>query len=205
MTIRIYGNRAIATLPGDRTRPTASRVRESLFNIWRGQVVGARWLDICAGSGAMGAEALCRGAVSAVAIEQSNRACQLIEANWNKVKRSEQTIRVVRGDATRSLATLAGESFDAIYFDPPYASPLYQPVLDAITRFHLLAEGGEIAVEHDRDRCDVFSDFLASEAIATPQQSKPQEPGTMPEPDLECYRTKIYGRTAISLFRHSRP
>jgi 16S rRNA (guanine(966)-N(2))-methyltransferase RsmD len=199
MSIRIYGNRAIATLPGDRTRPTPSRVRESLFNIWREQVVGARWLDICAGSGSMGAEALCRGAVSAVAIEQFGRACQLIEANWQKVKRDEQTIRVLRGDAKRSLAVLAGESFDAIYFDPPYASSLYQPVLEAIVRFDLLADGGELAVEHDRDR----SDFLKANSIKIPSEDLPNEPGEMSGNVLESYRTKIYGRTAISFFRYS--
>ncbi|MGC1527063.1 MAG: RsmD family RNA methyltransferase, partial [Phormidesmis sp.] len=49
MGIRIYGNRAIKTLPGEATRPTSSKVREALFNIWQGRVAGARWLDLCAG------------------------------------------------------------------------------------------------------------------------------------------------------------
>jgi 16S rRNA (guanine966-N2)-methyltransferase len=199
MAIRIYGNRVIATLPGDRTRPTPSRVRESLFDIWRGQIVGARWLDICAGSGSMGAEALCRGAASAVAIEQFGRACQLIEANWQKVKRDEQTIRVLRGDAKRSLAALTGESFDLIYFDPPYASSLYQPVLDAIVQLDLLHEGGELAVEHDRDR----SDFSQALALKTLQTDPGREPEKVSRPALVSYRTKIYGRTAISFYRHS--
>ncbi|HEY9736425.1 MAG TPA: RsmD family RNA methyltransferase, partial [Trichocoleus sp.] len=66
MSLRIYGNRTIKTLPGEATRPTASRVREALFNIWQGRVDGCRWLDVCAGSGAMGAEALCRGAAEVV-------------------------------------------------------------------------------------------------------------------------------------------
>jgi 16S rRNA (guanine(966)-N(2))-methyltransferase RsmD len=199
MSIRIYGNRAIATLPGDRTRPTPSRVRESLFDIWRGKITGSRWLDICAGSGSMGAEALCRGAVSAVAIEQFGPACQLIEANWQKVKRDEQTIRVLRGDAKRSLAALAGESFDLIYFDPPYASALYQPVLEAIVQFDLLADEGEIAVEHDRDRDDISSivslKLVKTDAPPEPERSLPRL--------LQPYRTKVYGRTAISLFRYS--
>ena len=159
MAIRIYGNRAIATLPGEQTRPTPARVREALFNIWQGRVAGARWLDICAGSGAMGAEALCRGADSAVGIEKLGRACQLVEANWNKVRRSEQEVRVRPGDAVRGLAELEGDRFDAIYFDPPYASGLYRPVLAAIARFELLADDGEIAVEHARDRRD-FIDRL---------------------------------------------
>lgn len=199
MSIRIYGNRAIATLPGDRTRPTPSRVRESLFDIWRGKIAGSRWLDICAGSGSMGAEALCRGVTSAVAIEQFGRACQLIETNWQKVKRDEQTIRVLRGDAKRSLAALAGESFDLIYFDPPYASSLYQPVLEAIVQFDLLTDDGEVAVEHDRDRDDVP---LIQPIPSTSTDSHP-EPDQSSSKRLESYRTKVYGRTAISFFRYS--
>ena len=61
--MRIYGNRQLKTLPGQITRPTPARVREAVFNIWQGSVENCRWLDLCAGSGSMGAEALCRGAV----------------------------------------------------------------------------------------------------------------------------------------------
>ncbi len=61
MSLRIYGNRQLKTLMGQATRPTPSLVREALFNIWQGTIVGCRWLDLCTGSGAMGAEALCRG------------------------------------------------------------------------------------------------------------------------------------------------
>ena len=75
MAVRIYGNREIKTLPGEETRPTSARVREALFNIWQGRILGCRWLDLCAGSGAMGAEALCRGAAEVVGIEKSGAAC----------------------------------------------------------------------------------------------------------------------------------
>ena len=61
MPLRIYGNRQLKTLPGQATRPTTGRVREALFNIWRGSIVGCDWLDLCAGNGVMGAEALCPG------------------------------------------------------------------------------------------------------------------------------------------------
>jgi len=190
MAIRIYGNRAIATLPGDRTRPTPARVREALFNIWQGRIVGARWLDICAGSGAMGAEALCRGAASAVAIEKLGRACRIIEANWQKVKQDDQSIEVLRGEALRGLSDLEGEQFDAVYFDPPYASALYEPVLAAIARFDLLAEGGEVAVEHARDRRDFIDAPGAIERANEPIEF------------LSCHRTKTYGQTAVSFFRY---
>ncbi|NES84802.1 MAG: hypothetical protein F6K10_27200, partial [Moorea sp. SIO2B7] len=69
--MRIYGNRQLKTLPGRSTRPTSARVREALFNIWQGTILDCRWLDLCAGNGSMGAEALCRGAKMVVGIEQS--------------------------------------------------------------------------------------------------------------------------------------
>ena len=69
--MRIYGNRQLKTVPGQRTRPTSARVREALFNILaRSRITGCRWLDLCAGNGSMGAEALCRGASKVVGIEQ---------------------------------------------------------------------------------------------------------------------------------------
>ncbi|MEO1509975.1 MAG: RsmD family RNA methyltransferase, partial [Cyanobacteria bacterium J06633_23] len=95
MSIRIYGNRAIKTLPGQATRPTPAKVREALFNIWQGRLQGCRWLDLCAGSGAMGAEALCRGASNVVGIEKSRSACRIIQTNWQTVAKPEQTFQVI--------------------------------------------------------------------------------------------------------------
>lgn len=176
MTLRIYGNRQLKTLSGLETRPTPARVREALFNIWQGEIVGCRWLDLCAGSGAMGAEALGRGAALVVGIEQSSRACAVIEQNWRQVATSEQTFRLIRGDVVQQLPRLAGQQFDRIYFDPPYASDLYAPVLAAIEQHQLLAPEGEIAVEHSPDR----SPFL--------------------ENQLTTCRQKIYGNTALTFY-----
>ena len=177
MSLRIYGNRVLKTLPGKATRPTSARVREALFNIWQEKMVACRWLDLCAGTGAMGAEALCRGAASVVGIEQSGRACSLIEANWQQVATTEQRVRLLRGDVVRRLKQLQGEVFDRIYFDPPYASGLYAPVLTAIAHYHLLEPTGEMAVEHD------------------PALSAPIVPG------LAIYRQKVYGGTALTFYR----
>jgi 16S rRNA (guanine(966)-N(2))-methyltransferase RsmD len=96
----------------------------------------------------MGAEALCRGAAVAVAIEQSAEACQVVRQNWQQVARPEQQWQVIQGDVVKRLATLQGQQFDRIYFDPPYAGGLYEPVLDAIAKYQLLVVGGEMAVEH---------------------------------------------------------
>ncbi|HEY9693318.1 MAG TPA: 16S rRNA (guanine(966)-N(2))-methyltransferase RsmD [Oculatellaceae cyanobacterium] len=177
MSLRIYGNRQLKTLPGLETRPTPSRVREAIFNIWQGKIDGCRWLDLCTGSGSMGAEALCRGASFVVGIEQSSRACKIIQENWQKVAREEQKFQVLRGDVVQRLKTLAGQEFDHIYFDPPYASNLYQPVLEAIAGYQLLASTGELAVEHSPNKWQVE-----------------------PVPHLEIDREKVYGNTAVTFY-----
>ena len=149
MSIRVYGNRPLKTLSGPDTRPTSSRVREAVFNIWRERVEGCRWLDLCAGVGAMGAEALGRGASVVVGIERSKVACQAIGQNWQKIAAEGQQIEVRKGDIRRELERLGNrEPFDCIYFDPPYASQLYEPTIAAVERLHLLAPNGELVAEH---------------------------------------------------------
>jgi 16S rRNA (guanine(966)-N(2))-methyltransferase RsmD len=175
--MRIYGNRQLKTLPGQLTRPTSAKVREALFNIWQGKIAHCRWLDLCAGNGSMGAEALCRGAAEVVGIEQNNRACGIIRQNWQQLPKSEQKFRFLRGDLLILIKCLAGEKFDRIYFDPPYASQLYQPVLEAIATLQLLAPSGEIAVEHDPK---------SWQAIAID--------------GLEIKQEKIYGNTALTFY-----
>ena len=181
MSIRIYGNRELKTLPGLETRPTPARVRQALFNIWQGSIAGCRWLDLCSGSGAMGAEALCRDAALVVGIERSTAACNIIHQNWQQVARESQQFQLLRGDVITRLADVAGQKFDRIYFDPPYAGELYQPVLTAIDRDELLAPMGELAVEHSPN----------------PQLS------TLPASlmTLELCRHKSYGNTAISFYQ----
>lgn len=177
MSQRIYGNRQLKTLPGQSTRPTPARVREALFNIWQGTISGCRWLDLCAGNGSMGAEALCRGASLVMGIEKSGRACGIIQQNWQQVAQPEQQFQVLRGDVLARLKNLQGQQFDRIYFDPPYASDLYQPVLDAIASYQLLDEAGELAVEHDPNRWT---------AVLIPA--------------LEICHQKVYGNTALTFY-----
>ncbi len=181
MTIRIYGNRELKTLPGLETRPTPARVRQALFNVWQGSIRGCRWLDLCSGSGAMGAEALCREAKIVVGIERSSAACDIIEQNWKKVASASQSFQLLRGDIITRIGELAGTQFDRIYFDPPYAGGLYQPVLAAIDRYQLLAPMGEIAVEHSPD----------------------SKISTLPVdlPTLKICRRKTYGSTSISFYQ----
>ncbi|NJP09526.1 MAG: 16S rRNA (guanine(966)-N(2))-methyltransferase RsmD [Leptolyngbyaceae cyanobacterium RU_5_1] len=156
MSLRIYGHRSLKTLPGRDTRPTVARVREAVFNIWQGAIAGSYWLDLCTGTGSMGAEALCRGAALVIGIEQSSRACAVIQQNWQQVAQPDQSFQVIRGDVVKKLSMLAGQPFDRIYFDPPYASELYEPVLAAIAAHQLLHPDGELAVEHRGDRTRAF-------------------------------------------------
>jgi 16S rRNA (guanine(966)-N(2))-methyltransferase RsmD len=151
MSLRIYGNRLLKTLPGKNTRPTSGRVREAVFNIWQGKIDQCRWLDLCAGSGSMGAEALCRGAKLVVGIEKSSHACAIIQENWQHLITEQQVFHILRGDVVQQLKKLSGQTFDRIYFDPPYTSDLYDQVLNAIAGFKLLHKHGEIAVEHSSD------------------------------------------------------
>ncbi|MBO3462512.1 16S rRNA (guanine(966)-N(2))-methyltransferase RsmD [Aetokthonos hydrillicola Thurmond2011] len=177
MSLRIYGNRQLKTLPGKETRPTTGRVREAVFNIWQGEIARCHWLDLCTGTGSMGAEALCRGASLVVGIEQSSRACVIIQQNWQQVANAEQKFQILRGDVLQWLPKLSRQQFDKIYFDPPYASNLYKPVLDAIAHYQLLETGGEIAVEH------------------SPQNWTPPV-----IPSLEICREKVYGNTALTFY-----
>jgi 16S rRNA (guanine966-N2)-methyltransferase len=153
MSLRVYGDRAIETLPGLATRPTPSRVREAIFNIWQGRIEHCRWLDLCTGSGAMAAEALLRGADAVVGIEQSGGACKLIKQNLEKIAKSTQIFSIYRGDVLKvipKLVSRSSEPFDLVYFDPPYQSDLYEPVIVAIAP--LLAVNATVAVEHSPSR-----------------------------------------------------
>jgi 16S rRNA (guanine966-N2)-methyltransferase len=178
--VRIYGNRELKTLDGRLTRPTSAKVRQALFNIWQNAIADCRWLDLCAGNGSLGAEALCRGGREAVAIERSGKACQIIRLNWQKVAQETQKITIIRGDVLTKLSQLKGEVFDRIYFDPPYQSQLYEPVLKAIAEYNLLSKEGELAVEHD-----------------------PRHWTAVSCPGLTICRTKRYGNTSLTFYENS--
>jgi 16S rRNA (guanine(966)-N(2))-methyltransferase RsmD len=176
--LRVYGNRALKTLPGLETRPTTARVRQAVFNIWQGRIQGCRWLDLCAGCGSMGAEALGRGAAEVVGVEQGVAACAVVRQNWQKLAQPEQRVRIFRGDVLNQLSRFKGQPFDLIYFDPPYSSSLYPPVLSQIAQLGLLQAGGEVAVEHG------------------PQGWQPGE--TIP--GLRLIRQKRYGLTHLAFY-----
>ena len=131
---------------GRRTRPTADRVREALFSIL-GDVEGLRMLDLFAGSGALGIEALSRGAAEAVFVDSDARAVAAIRRNLDAVG---VPAAVQRGDALAFAASAAGDGYDLIFVDPPYdsAGRLAGPLSDQLPS--LLTEHGRIVTESDK-------------------------------------------------------
>jgi 16S rRNA (guanine966-N2)-methyltransferase len=145
----IYRGRRLRTAEGFAVRPTSDRLRETLFNILAPQVGGSRFLDICAGSGAVGIEALSRGASEATFIDNSRRACSAIEANLQALGVGREAT-VIRSDAVAALKRLAeaSEQFDIIFFDPPYASDIYRAVMLKLAASALLSDNAIVIAEH---------------------------------------------------------
>ena len=155
--LRIVGGkhrgRSIAAPAGDSTRPTSSRARESLFNVlaharWRDDgtspLLGARVLDAFAGSGALGLEALSRGATHAIFIDNDAAAIRLIGENLRKLGETGAA-QVIRADATRPPPSR--EACDLVFLDPPYRSGLAAPALAALAEAGWLQPGAIATVE----------------------------------------------------------
>jgi 16S rRNA (guanine966-N2)-methyltransferase len=129
---------------GTDVRPTPDRVRETLFNWLRDHVVGARCLDLYAGTGALGFEALSRGAREAVMIERDRR---LIDALERQKEALGANATIVRSDAASFLAAASGGLFDIIFVDPPFDEPVEPLLADLLGR---LADRGRLYIERSR-------------------------------------------------------
>jgi len=129
-------------------RPTTEMVKESIFNIVQFEIEGRRVLDLFAGTGQLGLEALSRGAASCVFVDESREAVALVQENLARCKLGGGT--VVAGDALAYLRR--GGTFDLIFLDPPYGSDLAEKALGLIKEFDILSEGGIIVCETRRDR-----------------------------------------------------
>lgn len=150
MALRIiagrYGGRRLSFPEAGGVRPTGNRVRETLFN-WLGDaVVGARVLDLFAGTGALGIEALSRGAASAVFVERSRRLADVLRQNLATLGTDEA--RVVRRDAEGYLRG-APEAFDLVFLDPPFNSAIIDAVCGQLDTGGWLVPGGWVYVEYD--------------------------------------------------------
>jgi 16S rRNA (guanine966-N2)-methyltransferase len=141
--------RRLATLRTLALRPTPDRVREALFNILGVQIEGADFLDLFAGSGANGLEALSRGARMAIFVEAHEPACRLIETNLRRCGLHEQGL-VWCGHVLEALPALhmRGHSFEAIFLDPPYRTSLVEEALQQLGDGRLLTAYGQVIAEH---------------------------------------------------------
>lgn len=151
--MRIVGGeargRTLRAVPGSGTRPTADRVRQSLFDALGQRMDGLAVLDLYAGTGAMGLEALSRGASRATLIERDARACGVIFHNLAAL-RYEDRCRVLRDELPGALSRLRGEKYDLVFSDPPYALRAAASTLEALRASDLLAPGARVVLEMDR-------------------------------------------------------
>lgn len=138
--------RRLRTLTGKELRPTSDRVREALFSSLGGGVVGARVLDLFAGSGALGIEALSRGASFAVFVEKMSAAIEAIQANLETTGFADKAI-VVPGPVSRYLAHGAEGPFDIVLADPPYSEGFPDVMLKLLVMQGLLSPAGVVVVE----------------------------------------------------------
>jgi 16S rRNA (guanine(966)-N(2))-methyltransferase RsmD len=141
----------LKTRKGNETRPTADRVKESLFNILAGLLPGAHFLDVFAGNGGIGIEALSRGAATCVFIEKNSHCVKIIKENL-RLTGLEARGRVFQREVDISLVGLGKdeERFNIIFLDPPYHSPDLGTALCRIASGNLLVPKGLLVVEHHR-------------------------------------------------------
>lgn len=135
----------------ERIRPTADRVRESLFNVLGQWMEGQKVLDLYAGTGALALEAISRGATSAVLVDSDREAVKLCRANAEALGFANQ-IEVLAMPVERAVERLSREQrrFDLVFADPPYAASAVERVLGWVDRHGLLAPGGRLVIEHGR-------------------------------------------------------
>lgn len=141
-------------------RPTIDRYKETVFNILGHQIAGAKVLDLFAGSGANGIEALSRGAALAVFVENGSKAIEAVDTNLKFTKLFEKAT-LMKYDYIKALTMLKdqGQTFDLIYLDPPFNKDMENAALDLIIRSGLLAEDGVIVCESDTKTTIDLSDL----------------------------------------------
>lgn len=140
---------SLESLEGNKTRPTLDRVKEALFNILQNDIRDANVLDLFSGSGALGIEALSRGAKFCVMADKSSDAIKVINKNLQKTK-LEENAKVIKNDYIKTLDSL-DQKFDLIFIDPPYSENIAVNAIKNIVELNLLTEEGIIVLETDEE------------------------------------------------------
>ena len=174
-----FRGRKLECLDGIDIRPTLDRVKESLFNIIAIDVLEGDFLDLFSGSGAIGIEAISRGAKEVVFVDESIKSIKVLKNNLEKLK-IDKNIEIFNDDCSMVVEKLFKEKrfFDIIFMDPPYSKGIVQALLKKININKILKEDGTIIVEHD------IADIL---------QQK--------EGDIALVRQKKYGSTMLSFYK----
>jgi 16S rRNA (guanine966-N2)-methyltransferase len=164
---------------GPGLRPTADRVRESLFNLLGQRFEGGTVLDLYAGTGALAFEALSRGMSRAVLVDSGAESERLVQANARSLG-FESVVTFLRLPVSRALGRLGSEGrrFELVFADPPYAATAAAELVEAVRAAGVLAPGGILCVEHGQ-----------------------REPSPSPGAGLSAVDQRRFGDTAVSLFR----
>lgn len=171
--------RRLTTLEGNDVRPTTDRVKEAIFSVIQFDIEGRRMLDLFAGSGQMGIEALSRGAHSAVFVDSSPASIAVVRENLKSCGMTDRA-EVEQSDAKMYLCSRAGrEEFDFAFLDPPYGKGILQSVLPQVTR--VMKSGGQIICE-----CPMGEEL-------------PESVG-----DFSIHREYIYGKIKVTFYRISK-
>lgn len=176
-----FGGRRIKVPSSGALRPTQDRVREAFFSMVQFEISSARFLDLFAGSGAVGLEALSRGASSVVAVEADRRHSAVIAENARTLGCSD-SIRVVTLDAYAFLSSYSLEPFTMVFADPPYAlgeEKGYEAVLETMRLNGVVAEGGVFAAE-----------MTSSQSVSAAR-------------GWQLVRDRVYGKTRLCLWRRT--
>ena len=171
-----FKGRRLKTIKGSEVRPTADRVKESLFRIFGEQVVEADFLDLCAGTGNIGLEALSQGAKSITFVDSNYRCIRIIESNLEMCgfDRKHPQVRLIHLDARKALARLGKRKtkFDLIYFDPPYASKIHESCLRQIAEGGLLSPTGVLVIEHRKVKEADWTEYLILDELVLSRQER---------------------------------
>ena len=139
----------LKTLPGKDTRPTTDRIKETLFNMLAPELEGAYFLDLFAGSGQIGLEAVSRGSAYCVFVDNNKKACEVIRDNMEFTKLADQCM-LMNTDVLTALRQLEGKyRFDLIFMDPPYNQNLEPDILQYLSQSSIMKDDALIIVEAD--------------------------------------------------------
>jgi 16S rRNA (guanine966-N2)-methyltransferase len=173
-----YKGRRLQSLSGTEVRPTANHVREALFNILSQNVSGSCVIDLFAGTGALGIEALSRGAQCAVFVDTASRPLAVLKKNLQNFGALTQS-RIIRWDISKNLNCLRPfqNQFNLVFMDPPYQKGLIPVALTNLMRAQCLVPGATIVAEHER-HCDI----------------------TPPDASISVTDKRRYGQTGLTFF-----